>query len=216
MAKLVVFGATGYAGGKIVEEALRRGHEVVAVARHADSLAPRDGLTVRAGSIHDDALLAEVATGADVLISAIPARPMEDGGRLLEAVPALAKAAQDLRVRIGVVGGAGSLRVSEGGPRVIDNPEFPAEYKPEASSHAEVLDAFRELPEGVDWFYVSPAAQFGAYVPGERTGKYRVGGDVLLVDDQGVSTISGDDYAIAFLDEIEQPAHRRRRFTVAY
>jgi putative NADH-flavin reductase len=213
MAKLTVFGATGYAGGKIVEEALRRGHEVVAVARSIDA-AP-DGTTAKAGSLHDDDLVAEVVADADVVVVAIPARPM-DGKILLDAVPALAELARRHDTRIGVVGGAGSLHVAEGGPRLIDTPDFPEAAKPEAGNHAEVLEAFRRLPDGVKWFYVSPAAGFGAWSPGERTGSYRVSGDVLLTDAAGNSQISGADYAIAFLDEIEKPAHHQERFTVAY
>jgi putative NADH-flavin reductase len=213
MAKLTVFGATGYAGGKIVEEALRRGHEVVAVARSIDA-AP-DGTTAKAGSLHDDDLVAEVVADADVVVVAIPARPM-DGQILLDAVPALAELARRHDTRIGVVGGAGSLHVAEGGPRLIDTPDFPEAAKPEAGNHAEVLEAFRRLPDGVKWFYVSPAAGFGAWSPGERTGSYRVSGDVLLTDAAGNSQISGADYAIAFLDEIEKPAHHQERFTVAY
>jgi uncharacterized protein len=215
MAKLVLFGATGYAGGKILDEALSRGHEVVGVARNVEPLAARDGLTVRTGSLHDDTLVQELAAHADVLVIAIPARPLENGERLIDAVPHFAKAAES-GARIGVVGGAGSLHVSEDGPRLIDTPEFPDEVKPEAGGHAEVLYAFRELPEGVDWFYVSPAVQFGAHAPGERKGTYRVGGDVLLTEENGDSKISGDDYAIAFVDEIEKSAHRRERFSVAY
>ncbi|GAA1988878.1 NAD(P)-dependent oxidoreductase [Amycolatopsis minnesotensis] len=215
MAKLVLFGATGYAGRHITDEALRRGHEVVAVARSVEGLAERAGVTPKQGTLHDEAFVAEAAKGADVLVVAIPGRPI-DGKRLLDAVPALASAAKDNGARIGVVGGAGSLLVGEGGPRVIDGPEFPDEFKPEAGNHAEVLEALRAQPADVDWFYVSPAAEFGAWNEGERTGRFRLGGDVLLTDADGHSRIGGADYAIAFVDEIDEPAHRRQRFTVAY
>jgi putative NADH-flavin reductase len=98
----------------------------------------------------------------------------------------------------------------------VDLPTFPAEHKGEALGQADVLARLRETPADVDWFYVSPAASFGSYAPGEATGRYRVGGDVLLTDADGNSNISGADYAKAFVDEIEQPEHRRQRFTVAY
>jgi putative NADH-flavin reductase len=114
------------------------------------------------------------------------------------------------------VGGAGSLRVSEDGPRLVDTPEFPEGAKNEALSHAEVLTALRETGGDVDWFYLSPAAGFGSYNPGEATGAYRVGDDILLADANGTSYISGADYALAFVDEIEQARHHRERFTVAY
>jgi len=215
MAKVVLFGATGYAGGKILDEAVRRGHQVVAVARHADAIAERDGVSVRAGSLHDDAFLTEVANGADVVISAIPGRELE-GQRLIDAVPSLAKVATEHGARIGVVGGAGSLHVAEGGPTLMDLSDFQGAVKDEAVNHAKVLAALRSLPEDVDWFYVSPGVSFGVRVPGRRTGKYRVGGDVVLTDENGDSAIGGDDFALAFVDEIEKPVHHRRRFTVAY
>jgi putative NADH-flavin reductase len=216
MAKLVLFGATGYTGGNLLNEALRRGHEVVAVARHTDTLpGDRDGVTVEQGSLHDEAFLRKVSAGADVLISAIPAREL-DGKKLLDAVPALLDVAVANGARLGVVGGAGSLHVAAGGPRLIDTPDFPEAARPEAGSHAEVLAALRETRQDVDWFYVSPAAVYASWAPGQRLGRYRVGSDVLLTDADGKSAIGGEDYAIAFLDEIDQPTHHRQRFTVAY
>jgi hypothetical protein len=214
MTKLVVFGATGYAGGRITDEALRRGHSVVGVARKAEGLP--EGVEARAGSMHDAGFVADVTRGADVIVVATPGRADDEGRRLLDAVPTLVDAARAAGARLSFVGGAGSLHVAEGGPRLIDTPDFPDAYKPEAGSHADVLAALRALPEDVDWFYVSPAAEFGAWNAGERTGEFRVGGDVLLSDAAGHSGISGADYAIAFVDEIDEPKHRRARFTVAY
>jgi hypothetical protein len=213
MAKLVVFGATGYAGGKISAEALSRGHEVVGVARNAGAVP--DGVEGREGSLHDEEFVAGLAKDADVLVVAIPARPL-DGKLLIDAVPALARIASENGARLSFVGGASSLHVAEGGPRLFDTPDFPEQYKVEAGNHAEVLGVLRELPAEVDWFYVSPAAEFGSWAAGERTGKFRIGGDVLLTDENGESKIGGDDYAIAFVDEIDEPKHRRARFTVAY
>ncbi|MGW3999020.1 NAD(P)-dependent oxidoreductase [Amycolatopsis sp. NPDC004772] len=213
MAKLVIFGATGYAGGRIGAEALRRGHEVAGVARHAGSVP--EGVDEHQGSLHDEEFVASLAKDADVFVVATPAREL-DGKKLIEAVPALARIASENDVRLSFVGGAASLHVAEGGPRLFDTPEFPAEYKDEAGSHAEVLGLLREQPESLDWFYVSPAAEFGAWTPGERRGEYRIGGDVLVTDENGRSHIGGDDFAIAYVDEIEQPKHRRARFTVAY
>lgn len=214
MGKLVVFGATGYGGGHIVEEALRRGHEVVGVARKADGLPA--GVVARAGSIHDAGFVADVTTGADVIVVATPGRANEEGQSLLDALPTLVRAARTAGARLSFLGGAGSLLVAGGGLRLIDTPEFPEAVKPEAGAHAEVLNALRELPGDVDWFSVSPAAEFGAWHPGERTGEFRLGGDVLLSGADGHSRLSGADLAIAFLDEIDEPRHRRQRFTVAY
>lgn len=212
MASIVIFGGTGYAGGAIVAEALRRGHSVTVVSRGGGS--PADGATARPGSIHDAELVHELAADADVIVVAVRATP-QDGAGLGAALGSLTVAAAKHGTRLGVVGGAGSLHVSEGGPRVVDLPEFPAAHKGEALAHAEVLAGLRSAPADVDWFYVSPAGGFGAYAPGEATGRYRVGGDILLTDADGKSEISAPDFAMAFVDEIERPVHRRRRFTVA-
>jgi putative NADH-flavin reductase len=139
-----------------------------------------------------------------------------DGKKLLDSLPILLEAAAAAGARLGVVGGAASLNVAEGGPRLLDTPEFPEVVKEEAGSHAKVLDALREREHAADWFYVSPAAMYGSFNPGERLGHYRVGGDILLSDADGKSVIGGEDFAIAFLDEIDKPAHHRARFTVAY
>jgi putative NADH-flavin reductase len=131
-------------------------------------------------------------------------------------LPGIAKAAAAGGARVGVVGGAGSLNVAEGGPLLVDTAEFPAEFKATALAHADVLEWFRGTEPDLDWFYVSPPALFGSYAPGEATGAYRTGGDLLLVDDAGNSEISGADFAVAFVDEIVEPKHRRTRFTVAH
>jgi putative NADH-flavin reductase len=124
--------------------------------------------------------------------------------------------AREKGVRLGVIGGAGSLLVAEGGPKFVDTPEFPQEFAEEPRVLDAVLQDLRESDQDLDWFFLSPAAGFGSYAPGERTGSYRLGGDVLLTDENGESHISGADLAIALVDEIETPAHRRTRFTVAY
>jgi putative NADH-flavin reductase len=216
MATIAIFGGTGYAGGAIRDEALRRGHTVISISRKEAAAAGTPGLIARAGNLHDPALADHMAAEADVLVVAIRSAA-QDGVRLADAVPMLARACAEHSTRLGVVGGAGSLHVAEGGPRVVDLPTFPAEHKGEALGQADVLAALRETAAGTDWFYVSPGASFGAYNPGEATGHYRaVAGDVLLTDADGNSNISGADYATAFVDEIEHPAHRRQRFTVAY
>jgi putative NADH-flavin reductase len=213
MATIAIFGGTGYAGGAIRDEALRRGHTVISVSRKEAGLAGRPGLIWRAGDLHDPAVVDHMAVEADVLVVAI--RPAEqDGVRLADAVGPLAKAAAEHSSRLAFVGGAGSLLVAEGGPRLVDVPAFPEAHKGEAQ--ADVLAALRETHADVDWFYLSPARSFGSSAPGEATGRYRIGGDVVLTDPDGNSNISGADYAKAFVDEIERPEHRRQRFSVAY
>jgi putative NADH-flavin reductase len=215
MATVAIFGGTGYAGSAIRDEALRRGHTVISISRKEAELAGTPGFISREGNLHDPALVDHMAVEADVLVVAIRAAE-QDGVRLADAVAMLAKAVAKHSTRLGFVGGAGSLHVTEGGPRVVDLPTFPDAHKSEALGQADVLAALRETAADVDWFYLSPAASFGAYAPGEATGHYRLGSDVLLADASGNSNISGADYAKAFVDEIEQPEHRRQRFSVAY
>ncbi len=219
MTTIAIFGGTGYAGSAIRDEALKRGHRVISVTRSVPADAPAaPGLEFRAGSVHDQALVDRVAAEADVVVVAIRFAPggSGDGVKLLDALPALTRAAAAHGARLGVVGGAASLLVADGGPRLIDTPEFPDQFKPEAGSAAQALEALRADTTGADWFFVSPAAGFGSYNPGQATGKYRLGGDVLLTGESGKSEISGADYALAFVDEIDTPAHHRARFTAAY
>ncbi len=211
MSRIVVFGVTGYAGGHITAELLDRGHTVVGVARGTAQAAARAGLELRAGSIYDPAFRTETVKGADAVVVALPAHPA-DGPDLGTIVSGLLDAVAG--ARLGIVGGAASLLATEGGPLVLDT--LPEEYKPESEANARVLDALRRASTTADWFYLSPALSFGSWNPGERTGMFRLGADVLVTDANGKSEISGADYAIAFVDEIEKPAHHQTRFTVGY
>ena len=211
MSRIVVFGVTGYAGGHITAELLDRGHAVVGVARDTTRVTPRERLELRPGSLYDPAFRTKTVAGADAVVLALPAHPA-DGPDLEFVVPELLEAVGG--ARLGVVGGAASLLVSEGGSLVLGT--LPEEYKPESEAHTRVLDALRRADTTVDWFYLSPALSFGSWSPGEKTGKFRLGTDVLITDANGNSEISGADYATAFVDEIEKPAHHRARFTVGY
>ncbi|MGY5766663.1 NAD(P)-dependent oxidoreductase [Brachybacterium sp. DNPG3] len=214
MARIVVLGGTGYAGSHIVAEAARRGHDVVSVSRTAPDSLPA-GATHVVGDLRDVAALGPALEGADVVIAtASPRGDLAAPGTLRAAYAGLLPLLGESR--LGVIGGAGSLRVSEDGPLVIDTPDFPEAIKDEARELGGVLEDLRATGEDHDWFYVSPAGGFGAFAPGEATGTYRTGGDVLLADAEGASFISGADLALAVVDEIEKPAHRRERFTVAY
>jgi uncharacterized protein len=215
MSTIAIIGGTGYAGGHIASEALDRGHEVISVSRNAPSEPPA-GVQVRTGSIEDEALVSRLFSDADVVVIAIHGA-VGDQPYLVNFVPRLLSLAAGHNVRLGVVGGAGSLRAAPGGPLVIDLPQFPDAFKAEASSQAQVLEALRTAETSADWFYLSPPAFFGAHAPGQRTGGYRTGDDdVLVTDAGGNSAIGGADFAIAFVDEIDKPAHHRARFTVGY
>jgi putative NADH-flavin reductase len=219
MTTIAIFGGTGYAGSAITAEALKRGHRVISVTRSGGppAGAPQtDMVEYRQGTVHDATLADQVAAEADVVVVSIRFSPDENELRLRDAIPTVSSACAAHDTRLGIVGGAASLHVTDGGPRLIDTPEFPDMFKGEAGSAADVLADLRTEATGVDWFFVSPAAGFGSYNPGVPTGKYRVGGDVLLSDESGKSEISGADFALAFVDEIDSPAHHRTRVHFAY
>ena len=216
MARIIVLGGTGYAGGHLAAEAAGRGHEVLAVSRTA-ATEPVDGVEHRTGDAREEAFLASVLDGADVVVSALsPRGDMADKQAFRALQSTLARRAAEKHVRLGVIGGAGSLLVAEGGPKLVDTPDFPTEFAEEPRVLDAVLQDLREADESLDWFFLSPAGGFGSFAPGEAKGAYRVGGDVLLTDENGESFISGADLALALVDEIEEPAHKRTRFTVAY
>lgn len=210
MSKVVIFGASGYTGGNIARELASRGHEVIGVARTEANLTDA-GVTALAGDLTDLDFFKSAIAGADAAVLAVHHR----NPPVAELLPALLQAATEDGVRLAVIGGAGSLHVSEGGPRLIDTAEFPDAYKPEAGAAADSLYKLRELNSG-DWFFISPAGGYGKFAPGERLGHYRLGGDVLVTDAEGKSFIGGEDFAIAVADEIENPKHRNQRFTVGY
>lgn len=213
MARIVVLGGTGYAGRHIVAEAVNRGHEVIAVSRSTPSDAVQGASYVQ-GSALEKGSLASAFDGADAVVSALsPRGDMTD--RVLDALRVVIAELDGARTRLGVVGGAGGSLVAPGGPRLFDL-DFPEEYKHEAQVGIDSLALLESTDESLDWFFVHPAEVFGPWAEGERTGHYRDGGDVIVRDDEGESFISGADFAVAVVDEIERPAHRRARFTVGY
>lgn len=214
MTRIAVLGGTGYAGSHIVAEAARRGHEVTSYSRTTPA-EPVDGVAYVTGSVFDDAFLAQVVAEAEVVIETLSPRG-ELEGKLEGVMDRLIDRVRAAGVRLGVIGGAGSLRVAEGGPKLMDTEGFPAEILSEVRTGEALLETLRGTEEDLDWFYVSPAGGFGAWAPGEATGRFRIGGDVLLIDEEGNSFISGADLATAVVDEIETPTHSRSRFTVAY
>ncbi|AND67591.1 hypothetical protein ATSB10_01370 [Dyella thiooxydans] len=212
--KLVLFGATGHIGQGILDEALARGHEVVAVVRDASRLPQRhDRLTVVTADVAQPAGWTSALHGSEAAIASLSARRDQDASRVPGYARTLLDQLPDAGItRLAWVGGAGSLEVAPG-RRVIDDPDFPAAWKPEAEAQGEALAAFRAYRGPVEWTYVSPPALIE---PGERTGAYRVGGEQLLVDAQGRSRISIGDYAVALLDRVERRDAADRRITVAY
>lgn len=212
MSRIAVIGGTGYAGSHIAAEAVRRGHQVVSVARKAPA-ERQEGVVYAEGTILDVPTLLSQIGEVDVVIQAIS--PRDDmAGKVRSATAELFRALPE-GVRLGVVGGTGGSLAAPGGPRVVDA-GFPEEFKAEALEAIGILEDLQADTSGKDWFFVHPAGGFGVWNPGERTGSYRVGGDVIVTDAAGESFISGADLGVAFLDEIENPQHSRQRFTVGY
>ena len=195
---IVVFGATGMIGTRIAAELKQRGHAVTAATRATGA------------DVTDPPSVASIAAGADAVVSAVSARGMSY--TLADVAPALVEGVREAGVRrLLVVGGAGSLEIAPD-KRLLDTPDFPEDWKPEAIAHTKALDYYRSV-EDLDWTFVSPAAFIH---PGERTGRYRLAGDQLLVDDNGNSEVSAEDYAIAIADLLEKGGRDRERITVAW
>ena len=202
--KVALIGASGNVGSRILTELLSRGHEVTGIVRHPEKLPARAGLTAKRGDINDEAALAPLLAEHDACISSVKFQLMEP--RIF--IEAVKKAGVK---RLLVVGGAGSLDVAPG-VQLVDTADFPESYKPEALAGRDFLNILRRERE-LDWTFLSPSALF---VPGDRTGKFRLGTDRLLVGSSGASKISFEDYALALVDELETPRYSRQRFTVGY
>jgi putative NADH-flavin reductase len=206
--KIAVIGAGGKAGSEIVKEALDRGHEVTAIVRN-----PAKVTDSRVSVLEKDilSLTAEDLRGYDAAINAFGA-PFGQEHLHVEAGNVLIEALKNVPdTRLIVVGGAGSLYVDEARTvKVVDTPGFPDFVKPTALNQGKNLEIL-QTTEGLRWTFVSPSANFAV---GERTGAYVKGKDHLLVNSKGESYVSYADYAIAIVDELEQPQHIGERFTV--
>jgi hypothetical protein len=202
--KIALIGATGFIGSRLLAELTSRGHQVTAIVRNPEKVPQGAGITAKNGDVYDKDGLAALLAGHDAVISAVHFSA-SDPATLLAAVK------QSGVARYLVVGGAGSLEVAPG-VKLFDTKEFPALYLDEARKGGAYLDLLKGEGD-LDWTFLSPSALIE---PGERTGKFRLGKDQLLVDDNGQSRISAEDYAIALADELEKPAHSRQRFTIGY
>ncbi|UVJ39613.1 NAD(P)-dependent oxidoreductase [Arthrobacter sp. CJ23] len=199
--KIAVYGATGMVGSQIVNESLTRGHQVTAISRKGAEVA---GAVSVAADQADSQTFAQIAKEHDAVVLATgPSRTGGDHAEWLAAMETAFSNAEGTRLMI--VGGAGTLVID--GVRLLDSPDFPEAYKAEATTAAKALAAVKEAPESLDWTVLAPAPMIQ---PGERTGSYSV-----AKDSPAGSSISTQDYAVAMLDEIETPAHRRARFTAA-
>lgn len=201
--KIAVYGASGMVGSRVAAEAVERGHGVVGVTRSGGEVPA--GVRAIQASANDVGSAKELAGDNDVLVAAIG--PSRNGGNhqdYLDAIDNLIAAVRGSQTRVIVVGGAGSLVVN--GNRVVDGPDFPADYKGESLTVSQALENLRASE--VNWSMLSPAF---VIAPGERTGTFRLGLDEPVGDH-----ISAEDFAVALVDEIETPAHNQRRFTLGY
>lgn len=202
--KIALIGVSGRVGSRLLAELLRRGHSVTGIARDIAAVPVQPRLQMKVGDATNASALAPVLAGHDAVISAT---------RFVTSDPKTLVAAvtQAGVKRLLVVGGAGSLEVAPG-QALVDTLDFPAAYKAEAVAGQKFLAALR-AEQHLDWTFLSPSIEFA---PGTRTGTFRLGGDEVLFDAHARSWISMEDFAIAFVDELEQPRHSRQRFTVGY
>ena len=214
MSRIVVIGGTGYAGAAIVAEAAARGHQVTALSRSLPD-APVPDVAYVQGDATDEATLAAAVAGADVVVAALaPRGALTDGFR--EVVRTVARLADAAGARLFVVGGYSSLRPAPGADRfVTDLSQVPAELHPEILAGAGlILEDLPSAPATLDWVFVSPALNFGAHVPGERLGRYRLGDEVAVQPEDG-GAISAPDYALGLVDLIEKDDHHRAHVNLA-
>jgi putative NADH-flavin reductase len=206
--KVVLYGATGNSGSRILKELTSRGHEVTAVAR--DTAKVPAEVKSQQDDLSSVDTIASIIAGADVVVSAY-SPPQDNTDALLGVTERQIAAVQKAGpVRLIVVGGAGSLEVAPG-VSLLASGHLPEAWVPIATSHGKAKKLLEA--SAIDWTYFSPAAYFE---PGERTGKFRLGTKELIANDKRESRISMEDYAIALVDEIESPKHVRASFSIGY
>jgi len=213
--KILLIGATGNIGQRILKEALDRGYEVTAAQRHPEILKVRhDHLVVIKGDLLNAAELPSLLSGYDLIISAISAAGRSTPEEFKKAnenlVAALTKRPDQ---RLIIVGGAGNTEIAPG-VRVVHSPimdSLPEEWKPDILAHAYILDLYKASQ--LNWTYFSPAKDVE---PGERTGKYRLGTTNMIIDGKGDSKISMEDYAAALVDEIENKQFLKQQMSIGY
>lgn len=213
MSKILIIGGTGFAGGFIAKEAEKRHHEVTVLSRSQPQTSI-EGIEYIQGSALDAELVADLIAKSDIVIGAVSPRG-DMAGKIAPLYTELAHRVAEHGARFIVIGGFSSLRPAEGAPRFFEDGSIPPEYKDEALELASVFEALKnDAPESLDWLFVSPAAAFGAYVEVPDTGSYRISGDVALFDEKGESKISGADFAIGVVDEIEKSQYHKENISL--
>lgn len=213
--KIALIGATGFLGKSLTNELSNRKHEVTAISRTAQE-SDKDNLKYVAADVYNVEALSEVLKGHDAVISAF--NPGWTNPNIYADFLKGAKAIQEAVKLSGVkrlitVGGAGSLYID--GKQLVDGPDFPADIKPGATAAREYLDIIKEEKD-LDWAFFSPAIEMHPGITTGRTGKYRLGTDSPVFNEEGRSILSGEDVAVVLADEVENPKHHQVRFTAAY
>lgn len=216
MTKVAIIGASGFVGSNLVKEATDRGLEVTAIARNVEKI-NAENINKVAVDVNQVNELSEALKGHDVVISAFNAgwtnpNLYDDFIKGSESIQQAVKQAGVQRMI--VVGGAGSLYANEK-EQLVDSPDFPADIKPGATAARDYLNTLKEEKE-LDWVFFSPAIEMHPGVTIGRTGKYRLGKDQPVFDENMVSKLSPEDVAVVLIDEIEKPKHHKERFTAAY
>ncbi|MFF3663812.1 NAD(P)-dependent oxidoreductase [Streptomyces olivochromogenes] len=214
MSRIVVFGAAGKSGSRVVAEAAARGHEVTAVARDLTRVgALPDGVRAVAGDVTDPESVTALAKDVDALVVTVGGPEAKLYTDAVAAVAAAVRALGPAGPRILHMGGGAGL-LNDDGVRFYDAPGFPEEFKPYAIGQIQALDAYLALGDDVTWTYLSPPPVH--FSPGDRTGRYRTALDRPVIGEDAKARISYEDFAVALVDEIERPEHLNRRFTVGY
>lgn len=212
MSRIVVVGGTGYTGGNVVREAAARGHDVVSISR-SEPKEPVDGVRYEVGPVEQVAQ--RVVPGAAAVVATLSPRG-DMVGRVVDVYRELARLSAEAGARYLQVGGFSSLRLAEDQQRFVEG-DVPEPYRAEAlEGEATRVLLAEHAPQDLDWVFLSPAGAYGGWAAGERTGTYRVGGEVALFDAEGGSHLSGADFALAIVDEIESPKHHREHIGIAY
>lgn len=214
--KVALIGVSGFVGKAVLNELLQRGHQVTGIVRNPENVKAQTGLTIVKGDAIDIDTLADAINGNNAVISAFNAgwtnpHLYQDFLNGAKAIQAGVKKS-DVK-RLLVVGGAGSLFID--GKQLVDGPEFPEDYKAGAKAARDYLNELKNETT-LDWVFISPAIEMHPGTSGTRKGTYRTGGENPVFNEDGRSTISVEDLAVAIVDEIEEAKHSHERFTVAY
>jgi len=214
--KTALIGASGFVGTAILKELLTRGHEVTAIVRSPEKIKIEGNLVVKGVDVNDTLALTEALKGNDAVISAYNSGWTNPNlyNDFIAGSKAIQKAVKASGIdRLIVVGGAGSLEID--GKQLVDGPDFPAEYKAGATAARDYLTALRQEGD-LQWSFFSPAIEMHPGITTGRTGKYRLGADSPVFNEEGRSILSVQDLAMAIVDELESNKHARQRFTAGY